>query len=159
MNIDILCVGRLKEKYLKDAVAEYSKRLSRYCTLNIIETPDEKASEDQGEALDEKARNAEGERLLKHIRDDAYLITLEIEGRSLSSTELASAIYETGLKGISRIQFIIGGSIGLSSEIIKRADMHLSFSRMTFPHQLMRVILLEQIYRSFKINNNEPYHK
>ncbi|MBQ7481005.1 MAG: 23S rRNA (pseudouridine(1915)-N(3))-methyltransferase RlmH [Lachnospiraceae bacterium] len=159
MNIDILCVGRLKEKYLKDAVAEYSKRLSRYCTLNIIETPDEKVSEDQGEALDEKARNAEGERLLKHIRDDAYLITLEIEGRSLSSTELASAIYETGLKGISRIQFIIGGSIGLSSEIIKRADMHLSFSRMTFPHQLMRVILLEQIYRSFKINNNEPYHK
>ena len=98
-------------------------------------------------------------RLLKHIRDDAYLITLEIEGRSLSSTELASAIYETGLKGISRIQFIIGGSIGLSPEIIKRADMHLSFSRMTFPHQLMRVILLEQIYRSFKINNNEPYHK
>lgn len=159
MNIDILCVGRLKEKYLKDAVAEYSKRLSRYCTLNIIETPDEKVSEDQGEALDEKAKNAEGERLLKHIRDDAYLITLEIEGRSLSSTELASAIYETGLKGISRIQFIIGGSIGLSSEIIKRADMHLSFSRMTFPHQLMRVILLEQIYRSFKINNNEPYHK
>ncbi|MCR5406488.1 MAG: 23S rRNA (pseudouridine(1915)-N(3))-methyltransferase RlmH [Lachnospiraceae bacterium] len=159
MNIDILCVGRLKEKYLKDAVAEYSKRLSRYCTLNIIETPDEKVSEDQGEALDEKARNAEGERLLKHIRDDAYLITLEIEGRSLSSTELASAIYETGLKGISRIQFIIGGSIGLSSKIIKRADMHLSFSRMTFPHQLMRVILLEQIYRSFKINNNEPYHK
>ena len=159
MNIDILCVGRLKEKYLKDAVAEYSKRLSRYCTLNIIETPDEKVSEDQGEALDEKARNAEGERLLKHIRDDAYLITLEIEGRSLSSTELASVIYETGLKGISRIQFIIGGSIGLSSEIIKRADMHLSFSRMTFPHQLMRVILLEQIYRSFKINNNEPYHK
>ena len=159
MNIDILCVGRLKEKYLKDAVAEYSKRLSRYCTLNIIETPDEKVSEDQGEALDEKARNAEGERLLKHIRDDAYLITLEIEGGSLSSTELASAIYETGLKGISRIQFIIGGSIGLSSEIIKRADMHLSFSRMTFPHQLMRVILLEQIYRSFKINNNEPYHK
>ncbi len=159
MNIDILCVGRLKEKYLKDAVAEYSKRLSRYCTLNIMETPDEKVSEDQGEALDEKARNAEGERLLKHIRDDAYLITLEIEGRSLSSTELASAIYETGLKGISRIQFIIGGSIGLSPEIIKRADMHLSFSRMTFPHQLMRVILLEQIYRSFKINNNEPYHK
>ena len=159
MNIDILCVGRLKEKYLKDAVAEYSKRLSRYCTLNIMETPDEKVSEDQGEALDEKARNTEGERLLKHIRDDAYLITLEIEGRSLSSTELASAIYETGLKGISRIQFIIGGSIGLSSEIIKRADMHLSFSRMTFPHQLMRVILLEQIYRSFKINNNEPYHK
>ncbi len=159
MNIDILCVGRLKEKYLKDAVAEYSKRLSRYCTLNIMETPDEKVSEDQGEALDEKARNAEGERLLKHIRDDAYLITLEIEGRSLSSTELASALYETGLKGISRIQFIIGGSIGLSSEIIKRADMHLSFSRMTFPHQLMRVILLEQIYRSFKINNNEPYHK
>ncbi len=159
MNIDILCVGRLKEKYLKDAVAEYSKRLSRYCTLNIMETPDEKVSEDQGEALDEKARNAEGERLLKHIRDDAYLITLEIEGRSLSSTELASALYETGLKGISRIQFIIGGSIGLSPEIIKRADMHLSFSRMTFPHQLMRVILLEQIYRSFKINNNEPYHK
>lgn len=159
MNIDILCVGRLKEKYLKDAVAEYSKRLSRYCNLNIIETPDEKVSEDQGEAMDEKTRTAEGGRLLKHIRDDAYIITLEIEGKNLSSTELASMIYETGLKGISRIQFIIGGSIGLSDEIIKRADMHLSFSRMTFPHQLMRVVLLEQIYRSFKINSNEPYHK
>lgn len=159
MNIDILCVGKLKEKYLQDAVKEYSKRLQRYCSLNIIEVPDEKAGEEQGAALDERVKKLEGERLRKHIKSDAYLITLEIDGKSLSSTDLAAVINDTGLKGISRIQFVIGGSIGLSEEVMGMADLHLSFSKMTFPHQLMRVILLEQIYRSFKINTNEPYHK
>ena len=159
MNIDILCVGRLKEKYLKDAVSEYCKRIGRYCKISIIEVADEKVFEDRGEALDIRIRQTEGERLLKHIRDDAYIITLEINGKSLSSEELASVISDVGIHGTSRIQFVIGGSIGLSEEIIGRSDLHLSFSKMTFPHQLMRVILLEQIYRCYKINNNEPYHK
>ncbi len=159
MNIDILCVGKLKEKYLKDAVDEYSKRLSRYCKLNIIEVSDEKTVPDQPKTLDEKVKKTEGDRLLKYIRDDAFTVTLEINGDMPDSEELADKIAETGNRGISRIQFIIGGSLGLSDDIIKCSDMHLSFSRMTFPHQLMRVILLEQIYRSYRIINNEPYHK
>jgi 23S rRNA (pseudouridine1915-N3)-methyltransferase len=159
MNIDILCVGRIKEKYLKDAISEYSKRLSRYCRLNILEVADEKTVEDQPEALDKKVKKLEGERLIKLIKDDALKIALEIKGEQLSSEELAGKIADAGLGGISRIQFIIGGSLGLSDEVTKKADLHLGFSRMTFPHQLMRLILLEQIYRSFKINSNEPYHK
>lgn len=159
MNIDVLCVGKLKEKYLHEAVLEYSKRLNRYCTLNIIEVADEKTSEDQGEALDKRVKKLEGERLSKHLRNDAFVITLEIGGKNLSSEELAALIYDTGLKGTSRIQFVIGGSLGLAEEITNRADIHLSFSKMTFPHQLMRVVLLEQIYRCFKINAGEPYHK
>lgn len=159
MNIDILCVGKLKEKYLTDAVAEYSKRLSRYCSLNIFEVLDEKTVEDQGASLDEKVKRLEGERLKKHLKNDAFIITLEISGKSMSSEDMASVMYDAGLKGFSRIQFVIGGSLGLSKEITERSDLHLSFSKLTFPHQLMRVILLEQIYRCFKINNNEPYHK
>ena len=159
MNIDILCVGKLKESSFRDAVSEYSKRLSRYCRLNITEVNDEKTIDGQSEALDIKVKELEGERLLRHIRDDAYVVTLEIEGRQLTSEELASKLNDLGVRGISRIQFVIGGSLGLSPAVINRADMHLSFSRMTFPHQLMRVILLEQIYRSYRINNNEPYHK
>jgi 23S rRNA (pseudouridine1915-N3)-methyltransferase len=159
MNIDILCVGKIKERYLRDAIDEYSKRLSRYCKLNICEVNDEKTADDQPEALDLKVKRLEGERLLKYIREDAHLITLEVEGKQVSSIELADKIDKLGLGGISRIQFVIGGSLGLSDDIIARADTHLSFSRMTFPHQLMRVILLEQIYRSFRINSNEPYHK
>ena len=159
MNIDILCVGKLKESYLRAATDEYSKRLSRYCGLNIIEAADEKTVDGQSEALDNKVKELEGERLLKNIRDDAYVIALEIDGKQLSSEELSARIEELGVRGISRIQFVIGGSLGLSDTVIKRADMHLSFSKMTFPHQLMRVILLEQIYRSYRIINNEPYHK
>ena len=159
MNIDILCVGRLKEDYLKDAVSEYVKRLSKFCRLNIIETADEKTSEGRAGALDLKAKQVEGNRLIKYIRDDALIVTLEIDGKMLSSPELARLINDAGLSGKSTIQFVIGGSLGLSDEVISRADIHLSFSKMTFPHQLMRVILLEQIYRGFKINANEPYHK
>ncbi|MCR5604913.1 MAG: 23S rRNA (pseudouridine(1915)-N(3))-methyltransferase RlmH [Lachnospiraceae bacterium] len=159
MNIDILCVGKLKEQYLKAATDEYSKRLSRYCRLNIIEAADEKTVEGQSEALDIKVRDIEGERLLKYIKPDAYVIALEIEGEQLTSEKLAQRLEEIGVRGFGRIQFVIGGSLGLSQDVIRRADMHLSFSKMTFPHQLMRVILLEQIYRSFRINNNEPYHK
>jgi 23S rRNA (pseudouridine1915-N3)-methyltransferase len=159
MNIDILCVGKLKEQYLKAATDEYSKRLSRYCRLNIIEAADEKTVDGQSEALDIKVRDIEGERLLKSIKPDAYVIALEIEGEQLTSEKLAQRLEEIGVRGFGRIQFVIGGSLGLSQDVIRRADMHLSFSKMTFPHQLMRVILLEQIYRSFRINNNEPYHK
>lgn len=159
MNIDILCVGKLKEKYLKDAADEYAKRLLRYCNINIIEVLDEKTSNEQVKALDERVKKLEGERLKKHIHSDAYIITLEIEGTEMSSKALSSHINELGIRGTGRIQFIIGGSLGLSDEIISCSDLHLSFSKMTFPHQLMRVILLEQIYRSFKIISNEPYHK
>ncbi len=159
MIIDILCVGKIKEKYLRDAIDEYSKRLSRYCRLSIVEVADEKTADEQGEALDDRVKKLEGERLIRHLKDDAYKVTLEIEGGQLKSEELAKKIDELGVRGVSSIQFVIGGSLGLSDEIIKRADMHLSFSKMTFPHQLMRVILLEQIYRSYRINNNEPYHK
>lgn len=159
MNIDILCVGKIKEKYLRDAVDEYLKRLSRYCKLNIIEVADEKTADGQGEALDERVKKLEGERLLKYLKEDAFKVTLEIEGSQADSIELADKIKELGIKGISHIQFVIGGSLGICEDVIKRADMHLSFSKMTFPHQLMRVILLEQIYRSFKINSGEPYHK
>ncbi len=159
MIIDIICVGRLKEKYLKDAVDEYTKRLGKYCRLNITEVADEKTPDEESEALCKRVKQTEGERILKHLRDDAFLITLEIEGRQMESTELAGIIYDAGLSGESRIQFVIGGSLGLSGDVTRRADLHLSFSKMTFPHQLMRVILLEQIYRCYKINSNEPYHK
>lgn len=159
MNIDILSVGKIKEGYLREAINEYSKRLSRYCRLNIIEVQDEKTPDSQSEALCEICKKNEGDRLKKHLKEDACIITLEIEGREMSSEELAQTINSAGVKGISRIQFVIGGSLGLSDEITGCADMHLSFSRMTFPHQLMRVILLEQIYRGYRIINNEPYHK
>lgn len=152
-------MGKIKEKYLRDAIDEYTKRLSKYCRINIIEVSDEKTTDGQGIALDGKVKMTEGERLIKHLRDDAFKITLEIEGRQLDSPGLADKINRLGIDGISRIQFIIGGSLGLDDRVVKKSDMALSFSKMTFPHQLMRVILLEQIYRSFRIINNEPYHK
>lgn len=159
MNIDILCVGKIKENYLRDAIYEYSKRLSRYCKLNIIEVADEKTIDKQSEALDEQVRVKEGERLLKYFKENAFHITLEIQGKMLDSVQLSDMINDLGIKGYSDIQFIIGGSLGLSSQVINKSDYALSFSKMTFPHQLMRVILLEQIYRGYRIINNEPYHK
>ena len=159
MNIDIICVGKIKEKYLNDAIAEYSKRLSRYCSLNILEVSDEKTVENASDSVNEKIKLAEGERIIKYIKKDALVVSLEIDGKMLSSTEMADKIAKWGVDGYSDIQFIIGGSIGLHDSIISRANYHMSFSKMTFPHQLMRVILLEQIYRSFRIINNEPYHK
>lgn len=159
MNIDIICVGKIKEKYLSDAIAEYSKRLSRYCSLRILEVSDEKTVENASDALCEKIKQAEADRIIKHIKKDAMIVTLEIDGKMLKSEELASNINKWGIDGYSDIQFIIGGSIGLHNSVIDKASFHLSFSKMTFPHQLMRVILLEQIYRSYRIINNEPYHK
>lgn len=159
MKITLICVGKIKEKYLNDAIKEYSKRLSKYCRLEIIEVADVKTDENASETLNLQVKDREGERILKHIKDSSYVITLEILGNMLTSPELADKIEKTGLVGKSHITFIIGGSLGLSESVSKRSDYKLSFSKMTFPHQLMRVILLEQIYRSFRINNNEPYHK
>ena len=159
MKITLLTVGKIKEKYLKDAIAEYSKRLSKYCKLEIIEVADEKTPDNASEVVENVIRDKEGERLLKYVKDDAFVITLEIKGKMMTSEELAEKIDTLGIRGVSHIMFIIGGSIGLGEDVIKRSDFALSFSKMTFPHQLMRVILLEQIYRSYRIMAGEPYHK
>ncbi len=159
MKITVITVGKIKEKYLKDAIAEYSKRLSKYCKLEIIEVADEKTPDNASEVVEDSIRSKEAERILKYIKDDAYIITLEIGGKQLSSEELADKIDKLGVQGTSHIIFIIGGSIGLGKEVLNRSNYALSFSKMTFPHQLMRVILLEQVYRSYRIISNEPYHK
>lgn len=159
MKITLITVGKIKEKYLKDGIAEYSKRLSRYCKLEIIEVADEKTPDQAGETMEEQIRDKEGERILKYLKDDMYVITLEIDGKQLSSEELADKMAALGIQGKSHIAFVIGGSIGLGREVLKRTDYALSFSKMTFPHQLMRVILLEQVYRGYRIINREPYHK
>ncbi|MDD6450677.1 MAG: 23S rRNA (pseudouridine(1915)-N(3))-methyltransferase RlmH [Lachnospiraceae bacterium] len=159
MRITIACVGKVKEKFYRDAIQEYAKRLSRYVKLDIQEVADEKTPENASLALEKEIKEKEGNRLLKKIPDQAYVIALAIEGQALSSTDLAGKIEKLGLSGNSHIVFVIGGSLGLSPQVLGRADEKLSFSKMTFPHQLMRVILLEQIYRSYRIINGEPYHK
>lgn len=159
MKITLITVGKIKEKYLEDAIAEYSKRLSRYCKLEIIQVADEKTPDRASEVVETQIKDKEGEKVLSHIKDTAYVVALAIEGKMVSSEELAELIDGLGVRGESHIQFVIGGSLGLSKKVLERADYKLSFSRMTFPHQLMRVILLEQIYRSYRIVNGEPYHK
>ncbi|SFA72398.1 23S rRNA (pseudouridine1915-N3)-methyltransferase [Acetitomaculum ruminis DSM 5522] len=159
MKINIIAVGKLKEKYIKDAVKEYYKRINAYSKINIIEVEDEKTIENPSKAEENKIKDTEGKRIKKHISPSAFLIVLAIEGDMLDSIELSDLIDKKMLSGKSEFTFVIGGSIGLSDEIIKMADFKLSFSKMTFPHQLMRVILLEQIYRAFKIIHHEPYHK
>ena len=159
MKITVLTVGKIKEKYLRDAIAEYTTRLSRYCKLEIIEVADEKTPDNASENAEEMIRQKEAERLLKYIREDAYLITLEIGGKQLTSEEFSEKIEKLGIQGTSHIIFVIGGSIGIGKEVLKKSDYALSFSKMTFPHQLMRVILLEQIYRGYRIMSGEPYHK
>ena len=150
--IKVITVGFIKEKYLKDAIEEYTKRLSKYTNIEIVEVKDE------GLVEPKKAMSLEEEKILKHINDKDYIITLEIEGKQLDSVEFANKLDRIQLES-SNITFIIGGSYGLSQNIKDKSRMHLSFSKMTFPHQLFRVLLLEQIYRAFKINNNESYHK
>ena len=159
MKITVITVGKIKEKYLEDAIAEYSKRLSRYCKLEIIQVADEKTPDRASEVVETQIKDKEGERILSHIKDTAYVVALAIEGKMISSEELAELIDGLGVRGESHIQFVIGGSLGLSKKVLERADYKLSFSRMTFPHQLMRVILLEQIYRSYRIIHGCPYHK
>jgi 23S rRNA (pseudouridine1915-N3)-methyltransferase len=159
MRVTLICVGKLKEKYLTQGVEEYTKRLSRYCNLEIIELADEKTPDHASDTMEEMIKQKEGDRILKVLKEDSYCIALAIEGTMLSSEELAGKIDTLGVSGISHISFIIGGSLGLSDEVLKRADYKLSFSKMTFPHQLMRMILLEQIYRAYRIIKKEPYHK
>ena len=159
MKITILTVGKVKEKYFTGAIQEYSKRLSRYCKLEIIEVADEKTPDHASEREEELIRRKEGERLAKYIREDAYVIALAIEGTQMPSEAFAKKLDRLGIEGKSHIIFIIGGSIGLDPDILQNADELLSFSQMTFPHQLMRVVLLEQIYRGYRIIHGEPYHK
>ena len=161
MNVTVLCVGKLKEKYWIDAVEEYSKRLSRFCKLTILEIQEERLSDNAGSAGEKAVIDTESRNILKKISrsPSTYLIALDVNGKSFSSVDLAEKISGLGIDGKSDIVFIIGGSLGLSQELLEQVDMRLSFSKMTFPHQMMRVILLEQVYRTFKINGNEAYHK
>lgn len=159
MNINVIGVGKIKEKYLKLGIDEFKKRLSKYCKLDIIELDDEKAPEKLSEKEMIKVKEKEGKKILSKIKDTSYVIALAIDGKNLSSEELADKMSDLAVRGNSNITFVIGGSLGLSDEVLDRADYKLSFSKMTFPHQLMRLILLEQVYRAYRINNNEPYHK
>lgn len=159
MNISIISVGKLKEKYLKQGINEYTKRLSAYAKVDIIEVPDEKAPEQLSETEVELVKKKEGERILAKIHSDTYVIALAIEGKMKSSEELAESLDKLATYGKSKIAFVIGGSLGLHKDVMQRANEALSFSKMTFPHQLMRLILLEQIYRAFRINRGEPYHR
>lgn len=159
VKITLLTVGKIKEKYLAEGIGEYAKRLSRYCKLELLQVADEKTPEGASAQTEWQIRETEGKRLLHLLRPESYVITLEIGGTMLSSGALAEKLERLGVQGVSHITFIIGGSLGLSEEVTRRADFHLSFSPMTFPHQLMRMIVLEQIYRSYRIINGEPYHK
>ncbi|MNI71292.1 Ribosomal RNA large subunit methyltransferase H [compost metagenome] len=159
MNITIITVGKLKEKYLKDAIDEYSKRLSRYCKLDIIELPDEKTPDNASAKEEEAIKEKEGQNILSKIKDNMFVIAMDLGGKQLSSEEFSEHIDNLGVTGNSNIAFIIGGSLGISKAVLNRANYKLCFSKMTFPHQLFRVMLLEQIYRSFRIMKGEPYHK
>lgn len=159
MRITIVCVGKIKEKYFTMGIEEYKKRLGRYCKLDIIQVADEKTPDNASSAEELQIKNKEGLRILKYIKEDSYVVALVIEGNMLNSMELANKIDSLGVGGTSHIVFVIGGSLGLDNDVINRADYKLSFSKMTFPHQMMRMILLEQVYRSYRINSNQPYHK
>lgn len=159
MNITLITVGKIKEKFLKDAIAEYSKRLSKYCKVNIVEVSDEKTPDNASEKEELAIKEKEGDLILKHIKDNMYVVALDLKGENLTSPEFAEFIRKLGVKGKSNITFVIGGSLGISEKVLKRANYKLCFSKMTFPHQLFRVMLLEQIYRGFRIIKGEPYHK
>ena len=159
MRITLVVVGKIKDKFFAEAILEYEKRLSRYCKLEILQVADEKTPEKASKAQERQIKESEGQRILAQIKDGAYVIALAIKGQMASSEELAEKLKQLGICGKSHVVFIIGGSLGLSEAVLKRADEQLSFSYMTFPHQLMRVILLEQIYRGFRIMAGEPYHK
>lgn len=159
MNIKIIAVGKIKERYIKEGIREFSKRLSRYCSLDIVEVNDEKAPENLSEKQIKAIKDKEGERILKRISANSYVISLVIDGKKLSSEGLSEKMCNLMVNGTNDITFIIGGSLGLSDDIIHRSNFKISFSDMTFPHQLMRLILLEQVYRGFRIMRGEPYHK
>ena len=159
MKIDIIAVGKIKEKFYRDAIAEYTKRLSRYCTLEIIEIPDEKTPDQISQVQSDQIKAKEGKGILNRIKSGSYVFALAIQGQTYTSEGLAKKLQQITIQKSSHLTFIIGGSLGLSDEVLQLADEQISFSKMTFPHQLMRVILVEQIYRSFRIQMNEPYHK
>lgn len=159
MKITILCVGKIKEKFYRDAIDEYSKRLSRYCKLEIIEVADEKTPDHASDLVERQIKEKEGERIERYLKEGAFVCALAIDGIQLDSVALSQKLEQLGTTGTSHIIFMIGGSLGMADSLLKKADMKLSFSKMTFPHQLMRVILLEQIYRGYRIMNREPYHK
>jgi len=159
MKITVISVGKIKEKYFTGAINEYAKRLTKYCKLDLIEVADEKAPENLSEKEMIQVKEKEGERILSKIHDQAYVVALAIEGKQVTSEELSEKIEKLGVSGTSHITFVIGGSLGLADSVMKRANYKLSFSKMTFPHQLMKVVLLEQVYRAYRISRGEPYHK
>lgn len=159
MKITILCVGKIKEAFYRQAIEEYAKRLSKYCKFEIIEVADEKTPDKASDALEMQIKEKEADRILEKLKEDAFVFTLEIKGKRYTSQGFADYIQKTTLQGKSHLVFIIGGSLGLHEKVLKRSNQAISFSDMTFPHQLMRVILTEQIYRAFRIINGEPYHK
>lgn len=159
MKITVIAVGKIKEKYFMGAIEEYAKRLSRFCKLELVEVPDEKTPDGASDALELQIKEKEGARILQKIPEHAFVVALAIDGKMLDSVELAEQMEKWNVGGISHVVFVIGGSLGLAPAVLKKSDFKLSFSKMTFPHQLMRVILLEQVYRSFQIRSNSPYHK
>ena len=158
LTINVICIGKIKETYLKDAINEYSKRLSKYCKLTILELPDEKIPDKLNESLSNEIKEKESNNILNHIKKDSYIICLDLTGKEFSSEEFSKNIENLSLQ-TSQITFVIGGSLGLSSNILKKAHQKICFSKMTFPHQLIRVFLLEQLFRGFKISNGETYHR
>lgn len=158
LTIDIICIGKLKENYLKDAVSEYTKRLSRYCKIHITELPDEKIPEKLNSSLINEIKEKECNSILNHIKKDSYIICLDLKGKEFSSEEFSKKLENLSME-TSHITFIIGGSLGLTDELLKISPLKICFSKMTFPHQLIRVFLLEQIFRGFKISNGETYHR
>ena len=159
LHIDIICVGKIKEQYLKDAIAEYSKRLSKYCSLTITEISDEQVPNNLNDKLAQNIKQTEGNHIISHIKRDSYIICLDLKGKQFSSEEFSKKIENIALNDSSNITFIIGGTLGISDELLNKANELICFSKMTFPHQLIRVFLLEQIFRAFKISNNETYHR
>ena len=159
MKITVLCVGKIKEQFYRDALSEYLKRMSKYANVSVVEVADEKTPEQASDEMMRQIKDKEGKRILEKWDDSAYSFVLAINGKQFSSEDFAEKINELGVYGTSHIQFVIGGSLGLSDEVLKKANHLLSFSKMTFPHQLMRVVLMEQIYRAYRIIRNEPYHK
>lgn len=159
MSITIITVGKIKEKFYRDALDEYKKRLSKYCKLDIVEVADEKTVENASQIVEDKIKEREGARILKYVKEDMHLIALAVNGKKYDSVSFSKKIETLGIQGKSNIGFVIGGSLGLHEDVLKKSDEQISFSDMTFPHQLMRVILLEQIYRGYRIMNHEPYHK
>ena len=159
MKIKIVTVGKLKEKYLRDGIAEYSKRISRFATIEMLELADEKTPDRASDSENEKILNLEGNRILSKIGDREFVVVLAIEGKTLSSEEFSKQLEQASINGYSTLTFVIGGSLGLSPQVKKRANLSLSFGRLTLPHQLMRLVLVEQIYRAFTIQQGSPYHK